>query len=95
MTNFTFSSRRMSSSGSPETAMMSAYFPGCSEPRSSRLAEQIGGVGGGGLDGLHRRHAVLHHERKLPRVDAVRADAASVPNDIFTPARSAFVKLRR
>jgi hypothetical protein len=32
MTNFTFSRTRMSSSGFPETATMSAYFPGRREP---------------------------------------------------------------
>ena len=39
-------------------------------------AEQLGGVGGRGLDRLHRRHALLHHVGELLRVVAVREDAA-------------------
>src|SRR5712691_130405 len=39
------------------------------------LTEEIGGIAGGGLNGLHRCHAVLHHERKLAGVDAMWANA--------------------
>ena len=38
-------------------------------------AEQVGGVPGGGLDRLHRRHAPLHHVGELLAVPAVRIHA--------------------
>src|SRR5467141_2902896 len=50
-------------------------FSGLQGTEQVRFAEQIGGIAGGGLDGLHRRHAVFDHERKLAGIDAVGADA--------------------
>src|SRR2546430_4642005 len=45
-----------------------------------RLAEEIGGVARGGLDGLHRCHAVLHHERKLARSEEHTSELQSQSN---------------
>ncbi len=38
------------------------------------MADEVRGVDRGGLNGLHRRHAVLDHERKLTGVDTVGTD---------------------
>src|SRR5579862_7473984 len=46
-------------------------FAGLDAAENFGFAEQVGGAGCGGLDGLHRCHAVLHHESEL-------ADAAIV-----------------
>src|SRR6267378_7089106 len=50
-------------------------FPGLEGSEQIRLAQQIRSAARGGLNGLHRRHAVLHHERKLAGVDSMRANA--------------------
>jgi adenylate cyclase len=63
-----------SASGSPRTAIRSAYLPGSSVP-TSRSAQQVGGIHGGGDDRLRRRHAVLHHQLELVGIAAVQADA--------------------
>ena len=66
----------MSASGSPSTATMSAILPASSVPRSLSQLERLGGVAGGGLDGVHRRHAELDVDFQLERVRAhVRLEA--------------------
>ena len=50
-------------------------FAGLDAAENFGFAEQVGGAGGGGLNGLHRRHAVLHHECELADAAVVFADA--------------------
>ena len=87
-----FSSRRISVSGSPVTAMMSAYLPGLMEPNVG-VAEQVGGVAGGGLNGLHRRHAVFHHEGELFCAGAVGADAGVGAEGHFRTGGNGFAEI--
>ena len=49
--------------------------PRLDAPHAVRPAKQIRGIDSGGLEGLHRRQAVLHHVGKLFGVVAVRVDA--------------------
>src|ERR1700733_14840405 len=44
-------------------------------PEQLGMADEIRGIHGGRLNGLHRRHAVLHHEGELPGIDSVGANA--------------------
>lgn len=49
-------------------------FPRLQGTEKVRFAEEVGSIAGGGLDGPHRRHSILDHERKLTGVDSMGAD---------------------